>query len=394
MATTRYFYYPWAGGVGGTKDSTPTQDPGDGTASYQTGYGTRYSTPPDDPESLPVPRLGYNGVLYDITQWIQQLTQYGTPNFITSADNLGVAYSYDLYARVLYSYDESGDPGTFRNYTSITTSNNTVPTTQGNWVWVKGTEQDLSYQNPAGFGPSVTQGNPVYFDGSIFRNAIANGAQQQNVIGIADVTNNIIITQGQFIYDSDVLTPGSVYYLSNSVGGALTTTPLAPNIFQIGVAITERILLLTLQNISAGIYTGIPVGQIAFFAMSTAPNGWLYANGDLKATADYPALFDAIGYTYGGSGANFNLPDARDRVLRGYGGANTGVFGEGQADTFASHTHTAASNLFGVLLVPSVSGIPSGNAPQQPAIQTITIGNTGDDETRGKSLVILPCIKY
>lgn len=57
-------------------------------------------------------------------------------------------------------------------------------------------------------------------------------------------------------------------------------------------------------------------GDIVWSAATTRA-GALLANGASKATADYPALFAAIGYTYGGSGANFNLPDITGRVVAG-----------------------------------------------------------------------------
>ena len=52
-----------------------------------------------------------------------------------------------------------------------------------------------------------------------------------------------------------------------------------------------------------------PVGTIVTFAGSTPPSGWLQANGASLSTSTYAQLFSVIGYTFGGSGANFNLPD-------------------------------------------------------------------------------------
>lgn len=61
----------------------------------------------------------------------------------------------------------------------------------------------------------------------------------------------------------------------------------------------------------------LPAGSITQFAGANAPVGWLLMYGQSLAVALYPALFAAIGYTFGGSGANFNVPDARGRVLFG-----------------------------------------------------------------------------
>jgi microcystin-dependent protein len=66
------------------------------------------------------------------------------------------------------------------------------------------------------------------------------------------------------------------------------------------------------QTVSAGVVT------------TTAPSGWLLANGDAISRTTYSSLFSAIGTTYGtGNGSTtFNLPDLRGRLPMGSG---TGV---------------------------------------------------------------------
>jgi microcystin-dependent protein len=60
--------------------------------------------------------------------------------------------------------------------------------------------------------------------------------------------------------------------------------------------------------------SGVPAGIITQFAGSTPPSGWFLCNGDPKNTTSESALFAAIGYTYGGSGSTFNLPNLKGRV--------------------------------------------------------------------------------
>lgn len=64
----------------------------------------------------------------------------------------------------------------------------------------------------------------------------------------------------------------------------------------------------------------IKAGTTAFFAMSTAPAGWMKANGALISRATYADLFAAIGTTYGaGDGSTtFALPDLRGEFPRGF----------------------------------------------------------------------------
>jgi len=65
--------------------------------------------------------------------------------------------------------------------------------------------------------------------------------------------------------------------------------------------------------------------------------------GQSELVADHPRLFAAIGYTYGGSGLNFTLPDGRGRYLQGSqaGGVptNDGVnIGQAVADQMQGFT--------------------------------------------------------
>jgi len=93
-----------------------------------------------------------------------------------------------------------------------------------------------------------------------------------------------------------------------------------------------------------------PVGSVTAYASSTAPTGWLLCNGALASTTVYSALFALIGYTYGGSGLNFKLPDLSGRsitmasstrsdadTLGESGGATTTTLTIPQ---IPSHTHT------------------------------------------------------
>lgn len=77
-------------------------------------------------------------------------------------------------------------------------------------------------------------------------------------------------------------------------------------------------------------------GMMVAYGGSTAPNGWLLCQGQSVAKATYPFLFAAIGYTYGGSGANFNVPDMRGQVPVGIGGTLGLTLGQ----EFGEVTHT------------------------------------------------------
>lgn len=73
-------------------------------------------------------------------------------------------------------------------------------------------------------------------------------------------------------------------------------------------------IVKTIDNVS------VPSGSVQTFAGPRAPVGWLICDGGLYSKFDYPNLFNAIGFTYGGGGSDFNVPDFRDRFLMGAGG--------------------------------------------------------------------------
>ena len=60
-----------------------------------------------------------------------------------------------------------------------------------------------------------------------------------------------------------------------------------------------------------------PVGRICEWHNGIdPPDGWLETDGATVDVAKYNALFKVIGYTYGGSGASFDLPTITDHIIR------------------------------------------------------------------------------
>lgn len=92
--------------------------------------------------------------------------------------------------------------------------------------------------------------------------------------------------------------------------------------------------------------SGIPAGQIIYVGFSSAPTGYLKANGAAVSRSVYASLFTAIGTTFGvGDGSTtFNVPDLRGEFIRGWDDSRgvdvSRAFGSAQADAFKSHSHT------------------------------------------------------
>jgi len=153
-----------------------------------------------------------------------------------------------------------------------------------------------------------------------------------------------------------------------------------------------------------------PSGAVMFFAMQTPPTGWLECNGASVSTATYPDLFASIGYTYGGAGASFNLPDLRGQFVRGWdNGAGVDparVFGSNQGQAYLNHTHTIndPGHVHTFYNIPGPGGPPSwfpgsntgGFVQTDPAVTGITVNTstTGGNETRPVNVALMACIKY
>lgn len=91
------------------------------------------------------------------------------------------------------------------------------------------------------------------------------------------------------------------------------------------------------------------IGFIRPFAHGTVPPHFLECNGAEVSRTQYATLFAKIGTTFGaGDGATtFNLPDLREKTIRGWDhgrGVDAGrVFGSSQGSIVPQHTHTASS---------------------------------------------------
>jgi microcystin-dependent protein len=61
------------------------------------------------------------------------------------------------------------------------------------------------------------------------------------------------------------------------------------------------------------------IGELRISSFELLPPDFLPCDGQLLDVSAYPDLFEVIGYTYGGAGNQFRLPDLRGRVPVGVG---------------------------------------------------------------------------
>jgi len=120
-------------------------------------------------------------------------------------------------------------------------------------------------------------------------------------------------------------------------------------------------------NQQAGLQGAVPIGSITMFAGATPPTNWLMCDGSsLATTGTYAALFAIIGYAFGGSGANFSLPDLRGKFPLGAGPSNALASAAGSYSytigvaNLPSHAHpiTDVAHNHGVNQSPHAHGDP------------------------------------
>lgn len=203
-------------------------------------------------------------------------------------------------------------------------------------------------------------------------------------------------------------------------------------------------LAQTVTDLAATIASLGLTGAVSMFAQTTAPAGWLKANGAAISRTTYAALFAVIGTSYGaGDGTTtFNLPDPRGmftRALDDGRGKDVGrAINTVQAPMLLSHAHTGSTDIQGfhshdAQITPSgdhthvmpraansavgsggpnittangadgatAASIPAGNhlhavtiTPNGNHQHNVTVAAVGGAENRPENFPFLYCIKY
>lgn len=202
--------------------------------------------------------------------------------------------------------------------------------------------------------------------------------------------------------------------------------------------------------------TEVPAGAVMYFSRSTAPSGYLKANGAAVLISSYPGLLDiycgdasnataVFGYkctnpanpngSRSTAGTYITVPDLRGEFIRGWDDGRTVDNGRGfgtyQANDYASHSHgvsdpTHAHSVYdpGHWHYQTTSGMDNGNSGYEgnypsgcnnPVSQRqspygtygagtgigiygagtgVSINYSGGTETRPRNISMLACIKY
>ena len=331
--------------------------------------------------NVPPSRKRFNWILKYLAQGVRYMMQMGIPAWDATED-------YPVNARVMGSDGET--------YKALQTSTNQNPTTATAYWQRWGTDgRDDQLQlttafTTAGAAPNFTL-TPLPAPAALTANlrfrvkfhASGAGADQINIAGLG----NKAIKQ----YDS--------------TGTKVAATVVVNQLADIEYDGTDLVLL--------GPSVPVQAGEVAFFAMSTAPVGYLKANGAAVSRTVYATLFAAIGTVHGaGDGSTtFNLPDLRGEFLRGFDdgrGIDAGrLIGSWQGDAIRNITGEYHQYPFGLKL-PSPKGAFAATTQNTRWTQQQPGGNEGEgtvrfdaskvvptaNENRPRNFAALICIKY
>jgi microcystin-dependent protein len=187
-------------------------------------------------------------------------------------------------------------------------------------------------------------------------NAVTKDGQTTITAGFKGASGSVGLPMYAFSSDPDT---GMYRIGANNVGISANGAKVL-DIATTGLTVTG---ILSADSIEQGGAVLLPAGIVIPYAGSAAPTGWLLCNGASLLRADQPALFTAIGTTYGAAdGTHFSLPDCTGRLIAGkeasatrlttagcgIDGATLGAAGGFQnialiTAELASHTHTGTT---------------------------------------------------
>lgn len=170
--------------------------------------------------------------------------------------------------------------------------------------------QAIASNNSSATAPSTTYANLWWMDtaNNYLKIRDKNDANWI-IVAELDVTNSRV----KLVSDSLQAASAGGIDIKNNTGTKIIDLAVASEATaKAGTNNTEIMTPLRVKQAAA-----TPTGVILPFAGTTAPTDFLLCYGQSISTSTYADLFAVIGYTYGGSGSLFNLPDLRGRVVAG-----------------------------------------------------------------------------
>lgn len=164
----KYFIEPFA--ADGDRATIPETVQPDGSVSYPDGYGVDYQLDPSVPPGLNIERTKFNELMFQVTLALQQYQQFGFPDFITSSDNGGVPFPYEINATVRYDG---------LNYYSLEDNNEDTPPS-AKWGLVVYGQQFITGDILPWAFTTIRTGGWLWMNGTTIGSAASGATQRAN----------------------------------------------------------------------------------------------------------------------------------------------------------------------------------------------------------------------
>lgn len=261
---------------------------------------------------------------------------------------------------------------------------------------------------------------PIGNQPGIARSKLVNKALRQSSLMAAGIAEYLAVNQGTNVLDS--LTPaqladmfeaavlaqlnGEVIPVDQGGTGATTASGARTNLSAQKLLVSgTNIKTLNGENVLGSgnlVLEGVPAGAVMYFASSTAPTGYLKANGATVSRSSFADLFSVIGTAFGsGDGSTtFGLPDFRGEFLRGFddgrGVDNGRSFGSVQGGQLQAHKHDMRTTKMAQSANHDRSSRPAADSDSNFGFFGSSDGtlNFGGNETRPRNVALLACIKF
>ena len=221
-------------------------------------------------------------------------------------------------------------------------------------------------------------------------------------------TGNLKILGNQIEFNSADNTESMATFVENGAASLFHNNIAKLATSSTGVTVTGELAATTLVGDGSSLtgIVGVETGIISYFAATTAPSGFIKANGATLSRTTYANLFAVIGETFGaGNGSTtFLIPDLRGEFLRGLDDGRgidaSRVFGSAQGDAIRNITGTLTASkppaASGAFTVVGGQGGGSDGGQNTASLYTFNASNVVPTaaENRPRNLALLACIKF
>lgn len=206
---------------------------------------------------------------------------------------------------------------------------------------------DLYFNDGSGRQIQITSGGAVNATSSGISNGTATASFVSSILTVLAAPNTpAAIRGGSYLMGNTGLTSSNYLTLNppNPIPSNYTLTwPLPPPATETGVLVIDDSGTITSSVVQYQAF--VPTGGVIPFAGTSAPAGFLLAQGGTQLIASYPALYAVIGTHFGGDGiTTFGIPNCVNSAPFGIGSrftlGQTGGSLDPSLNTLVNHNHT------------------------------------------------------